>query len=234
MRNIFEARKMRRTNKTKESLQVARAALEAETQEVVQASKNLNENLGKAVKSIWRQLLFLWAIVAVLAVSYLAVLKNTPKTINLVEAPQAHSMQGKLVPPVLPAPHTPDLSSIPAGEDLVKLLNQIREAQLKKDIQLFLNAYSSDSVNMKQKKDLTLNIWRRYDYIDLQYQLSNIIQEDASTILAQVTWDIKALDHKTDEVKFLTKTYKVQFAKQLSGNWLVQKLETVDDSELET
>jgi hypothetical protein len=231
---ISEARKMRRADKTKESLKVARAALEAETQEVVRTSKNLNENLGKAVKSIWRQLLFLWAIVAVLAVSYLWVLKNTPKTINLVDAPPAHSVQGKLLPPALPAPQTPDLSSIPAGEDLIKLLNQIREAQLKKDIQLFLKAYSSDFTNLKQKKDLTLNIWRRYDYIDLQYQLSNVIQEDDATIFALVTWDIKARDHKTDEVKLLTKTYKVQFYKESSGNWLVQKLEPVDDSELES
>ncbi|MDI6853923.1 MAG: hypothetical protein QME75_10035 [Deltaproteobacteria bacterium] len=215
-------------------MKVARAALEAETQEVVRTSKNLNENLGKAVKSIWRQLLFLWAIVAILAISYLWVLKSTPKAINLVEAPQAQSMQGKLLPPATPAPQTPDPASIPAGEDLIKLLNQIREAQLKKDIQLFLKAYSSDFVNLKQKKDLTLNIWRRYDYIDLQYQLSNVIQEDDSTILALVTWDIKARDHKTDDVKLLTKSYKVQFFRESSGNWLVQKLEPVDENELET
>lgn len=228
---------MRRVERTKESLKVARAALEAETQEVVRASKNLNENLGKAARRTWRQLLFLWAIVAVLAISYLWVVKHTPKTANLANVPPpppaSPGAPGTLPPPPLASQLTPDVIAIPAGEDLVKLLNQIREAQLKKDIRLFLNSYSPNFTDLKQKKELTLNIWRRYDYIDLRFHLSNVKQEDPATIIAQVDWNIKALDHKTDDVKTLTKNYQVHFSKESSGKWLIKKLETIDEKQME-
>ena len=224
---------MGQVDQTKESVKIARAALEAETHEVVQVSKNLNENLGTAVRRTWRQLLFVWAVVIVLAISYFVVLSNAPKTADVAKLEQsAPGSPGSSSPSVLPsAKALPEPPAIPEGKDLIKVLNQIREAQLKKDIQLFLGVYSADFSDLEKKRELTLNIWRRYDYIDLQFQVNDIQRQDASTILGQVTWNIKARDHKTDEVRTLTKSYQVQFVKDLSGKWVIQKLEGTDDKE---
>ena len=69
---------MRQMVPTKESITTARDALEAETQEVVQVSNRLNDNLAKAGKKIWRQVLVIWAVGIVLAISYFLVLNYTP------------------------------------------------------------------------------------------------------------------------------------------------------------
>lgn len=224
---------MGQVDQTKESVKIARAALEAETHEVVQVSKNLNENLGTAVRRTWRQLLFVWAVVIVLAISYFVVLTNAPKSRDVakLEQPASGSPGSPSLSPLPSAKALPEPPAIPEGKDLIKVLNQIREAQLRKDIQLFLSAYSPDFPDLGKKRELTLNIWRRYDYIDLQFRVSDIQRPDGSSILGQVTWDIKARDHKTDEVRTLTKSYQVQFVRDLSGKWVIQKLDAMDDQE---
>ena len=115
---------------------------------------------------------------------------------------------------------------IPEKEDLLKLINQIREAQLKKDIRLFMDAYSPSFLNLAQKRKLTLNIWKRYDYIESQFNINDIKQENASLILGRITWNIKALDRNTRVIKIFSKSYDVNFSKQ-SGKWLIQKLEPI-------
>ncbi len=222
---------MPQMEQTKESLKIARAALEAETHEVVQVSKRLNENLGEAVRRIWRQLLFIWAVVILLAITFLLILGHTPTAINLANNPSAPFATARSPQPSqLPSKALDTFPAIPEREGLLKVLNQIREAQYKKDIHLFMNAYSPTFPDLGQKRELTVNIWRRYDYIDLQFHVSGVQQQDASTILGKVTWDIKARDRKTDEIKTLSKSYQVHFSKE-SGEWLIQKLEAVDDKE---
>jgi hypothetical protein len=229
---------MRQLEQTKESLKIARAALEAETHEVVQVSKHLNENLLEAVRRTWRQLLFIWAVVIVLAISYLLVLSNAPRATNLANKEQILPRNpGGLIetarpsqPFPLPSKALDNFPAIPEREDLLKVLDQIREAQFKKDIHLFLEAYSPTFPDLGQKRELTLNIWRRYDYIDLQFHVSDIQQKNASTIFGEITWEIKARDRKTDKIKTLSKSYHVHFSKE-SGKWLIQKLEAAEDKE---
>lgn len=211
----------------KKSLEIARAALAEETREVAQVSQRLNENLGEAVKRIWRQLLFIWAVVIVLAGSYLAFwLKGS---LAPVSSPQETVIRELTRPPASPA----DLSQasvpdIPEREALLNLLNQIREAQLKKDIQLFMSAYSPTFPDKAQKRLHTLNIWRRYDYIDLQFQVKDVRSQDDAHMSGKVTWIIKARDRKDDDVKTVRKTYQVQFSKN-AGYWLIQDLEALED-----
>ena len=226
---------MRRIPQYKESLKIVRSALEAETQEVVQVSNRLNDNLVEADKKIWRQTLFIWVAVIISAILYFLVLHNTTRTTN-------QSNQESIVPQPLsptqditrPSPSSfqnsktsPLSSTIPDKEDLLRLLNQIREAQSKKDIRLFLDAYSPTFPNLAKKRRLTLNLWKSYDYIESQFQINNLQQENASMILAEITWNIKAQDRKTRVIKMVTKSYNVQFSKQ-SGKWLIQELEPVE------
>lgn len=226
--------KMSQTQKTKESINHALAALEAETQEVVRGSSRLNDNLDKAGKKIWRQVLVIWVVGIVLVISYFIVLNHKPATTlltrkQLVDQQAAAAKPGtgitsessQLPIKVLPIP--------PASEqaDLIKVLDQIREAQLKKDIHMFMEAYSPDFPGFAQKREMTLIIWGKFTYIDAQFKLTELQQENPATILGKVIWNIKVQDQKTGEVKVVTKSYGVTFAKQ-SGKWLVQKLEKID------
>jgi len=226
---------MRRIPQYKESLKIVRSALEAETQEVVQVSNRLNDNLVEADKKIWRQTLFIWVAVLISALFYFLVLHNTITTTNQSKQepifPQPLSPTQDITrpsPSPLQNPKTSPLSStIPDKEDLLRLLNQIREAQSKKDIRLFLDAYSPTFPDLANKRRLTLNLWNSFDYIESQFQINNIKQENASMILAEITWNIKAQDRRTGVIKIVTKSYNVNFSKQ-SGKWLIQELEPVD------
>ena len=226
---------MRRIPQYKESLKIVRSALEAETQEVVQVSNRLNDNLVEADKKIWRQTLFIWVAVIIAAISYFLVLHNTITNINQSQqepiALQPLSPTQDITRPspssLLQTKTAPPSAAIPDKQELLNLLNQIREAQSKKDIRLFLDAYSPTFPDLTKKRRLTVNLWNKYDYIESQFQFNSLKQENASTILAEITWNIKAQDRKTRVIKMVTKSYNVQFSKQ-SGKWLIQELEPVE------
>lgn len=212
---------------TKESITTARDALEAETQEVVHVSNRLNDNLAKAGKKIWRQVLVIWAVGIVLAISYFLVLNYTPISSDQTPPRPVNQPAAGTASPA--ESFSPSLKAIqvspavPVQEDLITLLNQIREAQLKKDIHLFMEGYSRDFPDLKQKRELTLNIWKKYTYLDAQFRLTDLEQKTDSTIFAKVNWDIKAKEQKNGAIRSFTKSYDVIFSKQ-SGIWLIHNL----------
>lgn len=199
--------------KTKEYVKNARTALEAEAHEVVQVSNRLSDNLDKAGKKIWGHLLFIWAIVIVSGISYFVISNQTPRATN--PATEEHS---------------PALAAMPERQALLELLNQMREAQLKKDIHLFLEAYSPNFPNLAQRRDLMLSIWQKYDYLDSQFQLTDITIKNNTLILGRVTWVIKARDRQNNAMKIFSKSYQVYFSKD-SGKWLILKFGPDEDQE---
>jgi hypothetical protein len=217
---------MDQMEETKKSVKSALAALETETREVVQASKRLNENLVEAVRRTWRQLLLIWVVVIALAISYFILLSRGPQALNVATVPQDAGVRPETAA-TSPADTFP---AIPERDELVIVLNQIREAQYKKDIDRFLQAYAPAFPELNRKREQTLTIWRRYDYLDLQFHVTDIRHQDQDTIVGAITWDIKARDRKTDTVKSLAKSYRVQFSKA-SGQWLIQKLDAADDQD---
>ena len=66
-------------------LQAAQATLEAETEEMVQVSHRLHDNLVKAMRLMWRQLLFIWAVVIILFVSYFFLLSKPSPAVKLAD-----------------------------------------------------------------------------------------------------------------------------------------------------
>jgi hypothetical protein len=226
---------MRRIPQYKESLKIVRSALEAETQEVVQVSNRLDGNLVEADRKIWRQTLFIWVAVIIAAVSYFLVLHNTitntdqnqQETLALQSSGPSQGLTRPSLSTLLNTKKAPPPTAMPDRQELLALLNHIREAQAKKDIRLFLEAYSPTFPNLAQKRRLTINLWKKYDYLESQFQVTKLKQENASTILAEITWNIKAQDRKTRAIKMVNKSYNVEFSKQ-SGKWLIQELEPVE------
>jgi hypothetical protein len=214
---------------TKNLIETARVALEEETREVAQIFNRFNDNLAEAVKGLWRQFLFIWGGVIVLIVSLLLMIAYVPITKNLANIPSGPGEPVRPTQPALASATTSDtFSALPEKKDLLKVLYQIREAQYKKDIDMFLNVYSPAFPDLRQKRELTINIWRRYDYLDLQFYLSDIQPKNNSNIFGKVTWNIKARDRKGDEIKVLCKSYHVKFSKK-SGKWLIHNLEALED-----
>jgi ketosteroid isomerase-like protein len=70
------------------------------------------------------------------------------------------------------------------------LLEKIRQANLRKDIDLFLSCYASDFKDREGKKKATLAHWKNFDYMDLSYDLKNP-SISGDTAKARVEWRIK-------------------------------------------
>ncbi len=211
---------------SKKSLQLTQAALEAETQEAMQVSRRLNDNLIEAIKRIWRQLLFIWGVVIILAVFYLVILGYMPFTSKAARennqvVPGTEVQMTKDEPPQESRAPFPDG---PENENLLKLLNNIRDAHYKKDIHMFLQAYSPTFPQLEQKRDLTLRSWRVYDFLDMRFQVTGVRQENEHTLVGLVNWTFKTLDRKNNTITTTSKAYDVKFANE-SGRWLIQDIE---------
>jgi hypothetical protein len=231
---VLEGIKMSQIEKAKESITNTLAALEAETHDVVQGSIRLNDNLDSAKKKIWRQVLVIWAVGIILAISYFFVLTNQPLPTNQAPVRQATQQNSGTNLATDQSSKTSQLPlkvfrsiAISEQEELVNLLTKIREAQLKKDIHLFMEAYSPDFPEAGQKRDTTLTIWKKYNYLDSQFKLTDLQGETPTTILGKVIWNIKTQDQKNGSIRIVTKTYQVTFSKG-SGKWLIYNLKAVD------
>jgi len=67
------------------------------------------------------------------------------------------------------------------------LLENIRQANLQKNIDLFISCYALDFKDREGKKKATLAYWKKFDYLDLSYDLKNpLISGD--TAKAKVEW----------------------------------------------
>ncbi|MBM4276968.1 MAG: nuclear transport factor 2 family protein [Deltaproteobacteria bacterium] len=70
----------------------------------------------------------------------------------------------------------PSISSPIEAEEIEKirnLLENIRKANLRKDIDLFLSCYSNDFKDREGKKKSTLESWENFNFLDLTYALGN-------------------------------------------------------------
>ena len=211
---------------SKESLQLTQAALEAETHEAVQVSRRLNDNLIEAIRGIWRQLLFIWVVVIILAVFYLVVLGYMPLTSKVAQE-KKQVLPGTGVQITKAEPAQDSRTPFPNGlenENLLKLLNTIRDAHYKKDMPMFLQAYSPTFPQIEQKRELTAKSWRRYDFLDMQFQVTGVRQENENTLAGVVNWTFKTLDRKNHTISTTSRAYDVKFTKE-SGRWVIQNLE---------
>jgi hypothetical protein len=234
---VLEGIKMSQIEKARESITNTLAALEAETHEVVRGSIRLNDNLVAAKKKIWRQVLVIWAVGIILAISYFFVLTHQPIPTSQISKRPVARQNAEPNSATDQSSKSSQLSSkvshasvaISEQEELVNLLTKIQEAQLKKDIHLFMEAYSPDFPEVGQKRDTTLTIWKKYTYLDSQFKLTDLQEETPTTALGKVIWNIKALDQKNGSIRILTKTYHVTFSKG-SGKWLIHNLKAVDNA----
>ena len=204
------------------------ATLGDESKETVKVSNRLHDNVVKAVRSMWRPLLCIWAVLILLFIAYFFVLSKHPP-ITKVTVPESKSLEtwqtSEIIAPPQVTPTQQSIRSTPIHEwqEVTGILEQIRKAQLNKDINLFLNAYSPNFPNIINKKENILKIWQQYNYLDMHFYVENIQKLNAHTIMARVAWDIRLVNVHSKKKSNLLKDYTIHFS-DVSGKWLIQEL----------
>jgi hypothetical protein len=125
------------------------------------------------------------------------------------------------------APQTQEESATQLKADLQKILSTLREAQLHKNIDLFMGVYSPAFPGLDQKAKDTLAAWKNYDYLNLVFTIDDLKPIDADNAVATVTWYIDTKNLATQEINTYTQTYQVRFVKE-SGQWRIRALEEVE------
>lgn len=122
-------------------------------------------------------------------------------------------------------PSPPDTSKPPSTEiqeirNIETLLENIRQANLKKDIDLFLSCYASNFKDREGKKRVTLSFWTKFDYLDLSYDLKNS-SISGDTAKVKVEWVIR-ISSITGGQQHKSKTIQDAKLKKEEGGWKIE------------
>ncbi len=110
-------------------------------------------------------------------------------------------------------------------EKIKGMLENIRQANLKKNIDLFLSCYSIDFKDREVKKKATLDNWKKFDYLDLSYDLRNP-SISGDTAKAKVEWLIKIFP-TTGGKPQESKTILDVLLKKEEGEWKIKEVKLV-------
>lgn len=152
--------------------------------------------------------------------------RTTPPPAPPAVAPKAAAPTVTPPPPAAPAP-APAEATEPLQGQLQKVLNVLREAQMKKNIIEFMSIYSTTFPDFDEKRQKTTESWENYDYANLVFTVDKVQAIDADNALAWVTWYMDLRNRKNQELSSTTQTYQVRFVKEL-GNWRIRQIEEVD------
>jgi hypothetical protein len=106
------------------------------------------------------------------------------------------------------------------------VLNNLRAAQMEKDIAKFLKSYASTFPGLDKKQQKTLAIWKKYDYLALHYDMRDFSILDPKTLTALVRWDLETRNRANQAKENSTLTYKVWFSQE-GGGWRIKHLDPV-------
>jgi hypothetical protein len=135
-------------------------------------------------------------------------------------APGPKAAEGEVIPPS--APTSPQVLK----KELEELLNQLREAQLKKDIFHYIQVFLPNFPDLETRRQKTLAVWQAYDYTGLDFELDDVKLLDGDHAEAKVIWNLKLQAKASQTGRTETQTYRVWFSKD-AGKWRVNKLEMV-------
>jgi rRNA maturation endonuclease Nob1 len=142
----------------------------------------------------------------------------------------------RTAPAVVPSP--PPASSVPVPsspplapesgeiEEIKKLLETIRKANLEKNIDLFMSCYASNFRDREGKRKDVLGTWKDFTYQDLSFDLSNE-SVSGETAHARVEWLSKissARGGKPQESKTLL---EVSFYKE-ENSWKIRETKVIE------
>jgi hypothetical protein len=161
----------------------------------------------------------------------LLILLFTRGTTNPPPPPPAPKVEAPATAPpaatATPAPEKATPTEANLKEQLQKELSILREAQLHKDIVLFLSVYSRTYPDLDDKRASTLEAWEGYDFTNLVFTVDKIQSIDPDNAIAWVTWYIDTKNRQTQELSSTSQTFQVRFAKEL-GTWRIRTLEEVE------
>ncbi len=148
----------------------------------------------------------------------------TTESGGLKSAEESQTPSKEAAPSPLPVPDDSKTASAEGREirSIKALLEHIRQANLQKDIDLFVSCYASDFRDLDARKRATVAYWEKFNYVDLSYDLKNP-SISAETAKARVEWLIKTSSKGGGRPQENRSTLDVTFKKE-DGGWRIKEV----------
>lgn len=117
------------------------------------------------------------------------------------------------------------MPEIPEDEKIKSLFGKIRQANLEKRIDLFMSCYSADFKDRNGKRLETLETWDNFDYLDLSYELKNLIVK-TQTAQVRMEWRIN-IAPKNEGIPQKTISLLEVTLKKENGQWKIGEIKPV-------
>jgi hypothetical protein len=119
----------------------------------------------------------------------------------------------------------------PAGKDrlqaeVARVLDNIREANLKKNILLFMETLSGVYPQLDKKREEVIRTWNKFDFIDMNYSVGKVQEVEPNKALAEVQWTTTSQNRATKNRHNTQFHYRIWLANEL-GQWKITKIEQV-------
>jgi len=133
-------------------------------------------------------------VILLVFILFLTLYRQPTRTIDYTETAPAPS------PPLSreQATPTPPPTALPAAllpqeiEKLKDVLENIRQANLRKNIDLLMSCYASDYKDLEERRRTALQSWSKYNYLDLDYVLK-VESVSIDSAKARVEWWIRSI-----------------------------------------
>jgi RNA polymerase subunit RPABC4/transcription elongation factor Spt4 len=110
-------------------------------------------------------------------------------------------------------------------EGLKEVLENIRQANLKKNINLFMSCYAADYEDREGRREATLESWSKFNFLELSYNLKvNSVSRNFSE--ARVQWWIRFIPKKGGQADEIKNVLDVKFQKE-NNEWKIKEVKPI-------
>jgi hypothetical protein len=151
---------------------------------------------------------------------------QTPSSKKTIQSPEKESSTISKDPsPTVPSSALPVVLLPQEIQKLLDLLEDIRQANLKKNIGLLMSCYASDYEGLEERRRTALQSWERYNYLDLDYVLK-VESVSINGAKARVTWQIRSIPIAGGQLEEGKSALNVMFQKE-KNKWKIKEVTPV-------
>jgi hypothetical protein len=148
---------------------------------------------------------------------------RTPSSKKTIESPGKESSTiSKESSPTVPSSALPVVLLPQEIQKLLDLLENIRQANLKKNISLLMSCYASDYKDLEERRRSALQSWERYNYLGLDYDLK-VKSVSTNDVEARVEWKIRSIPVTGGQFEEEKSVLNVIFQKE-KNEWKIKEV----------
>jgi hypothetical protein len=108
--------------------------------------------------------------------------------------------------------------------EIEEVLDQIKEANLTKNILLYMGTLSALYPQLDKKRQEVSTTWEKFDFQEMNFTVETIKDAGHDTVVAKVNWRTRTQNLATKGIRTDNLHYRVWFAQEL-GQWKIKKIE---------